>query len=316
MARNTNIEEALFPVGFADIFIEGITESRCPESVKIPVDKYRAIINQYTGDVLCVVTKDYRLITNKEALELGKECYKKIFNIRDTSDFEVFNIITPSTKTFCHIDVIKKGYEVNIWKQDVYLPYIRVTNSYNRTRSLSFDLGFCRKLCDNGVIFEKEAIRFSFYHTRQVMRENIHFDILPGKLEELRRKFIDYASNLAEVAVPKPKAVPLMFKILDIRFNLDKKDEELGREIKRRNEVKERASRLAEKYYKQLGENAYAIFNACTDYATHSKSGNMNVFADSMQKRIGNWVEEFSMARQRNDFSLEKYIGDYGKYLY
>ena len=315
MARNTNIDEALFPVGFADIFIEGMTESRCPEPVKIPVDKYRAIINQYTGDVLCVVTKDYKLITNKEAFELGKECYKKIFDTGETKDFEVFNIITPSTKTFCHIDIIKKGYEVNIWKQEVYLPYIRITNSYNRTRSLSFDLGFCRKLCDNGVIFEKEAIRFSFYHTRQIIREKIQFDILPEKLVELRRKFIEYAKKLTEFSVPKPKAVPLMFKILDIRFNLDKKDEELGREIKRRDEIKERAGRLAEKYYKQSGENAYAIFNACTDYATYSKSGNVNVFADSMQKRIGNWVEEFSEVRQMRDFSLEKYIGDYGKYL-
>ena len=143
------------------------------------------------------------------------------------------------------------------------------------------------------------------------MRENIDFDILPGKLEGLRRRFIEYANNLAEVAVPKPKAVPLMLKILDIRFHLDKKDEELGREIRRRDEIKERAGRLAEKYYKQLGENAYAIFNACTDYATYSKSDKVNVFADSMQKRIGNWVEEFSEARQMNDFSLEKYIGDY-----
>lgn len=72
---------------------------------------------------------------------------------------------------------------------------------------------------------------------------------------------------------------------------------------------------MAEKYYKQSSENAYAIFNACTDYATYSKSGNVNVFVDSMQKRIGNWVEEFVEARQMSDFSLENYIGDYGKYL-
>ena len=212
-------------------------------------------------------------------------------------------------------DYFSSGFEVSIWKQEVYLPYIRITNSYNRTRSLSFDLGFCRKLCDNGVIFEKETIRFSFYHTRGIIKEKIQFDILPGKLDELRTKFIGYASKLAEFSVPKPKAVPFMLKILDIRFNLDKKDEELGREIKRRDEIVERAGRLAEKYYKQLGENAYAIFNACTDYATYSKSGDVNVFADSMQKRIGNWVEEFSEAKQMSGFSLENYIGDYGEYL-
>lgn len=105
-------------------------------------------------------------------------------------------------------------------------------------------MGFCRKLCENGVIFEKEAIRFSFYHTRQIIKEKIQFDILPEKLEELRRKFIDYANKLVEFSVPKPKAVPLMFKILDIRFNLDKKNEEVGREIKRRDEIKEQAGNV------------------------------------------------------------------------
>jgi len=106
MARNTNVKDALFPVGFADVFIDGITDGESFQPVKIPVDKYQAIINQDNGDVICVVTKDYKLITNEQALDLGKECYKRIFNIGDTKDFEVFNVITSSTKTICYIDVI------------------------------------------------------------------------------------------------------------------------------------------------------------------------------------------------------------------
>lgn len=316
MGRNTNIHEALFPVGFTDVFIDGTIERESPQPVRIPVEKYHAIINQDTGDVLCVVTKDYKLITNEQAVELGKECYKKIFNIEDTKDFEVFNIIMPSTKTFCHIDIIMKGYEVNIWKQEIYLPYVRITNSYNRTKSLSFDLGFCRKLCDNGVIFEREAIRFSFHHTRQIIKEDIRFDILPDKLEMLKRKFIDYSKKLSEFPIPREKAIPLMCKALDIKFNMEKKNKELEREKKRRNDFKERASRLIEKYSEESEANAYSVFNACTEYATYSKSGDVNVFADSMQKKIGNWVENFTTERKSTDFSLEKHIGDYSKYLY
>lgn len=315
MGRNTNIHDALFPVGFADVFIEGMIEGGSSQPVRVPIEKYHAIINRDTGDVLCVVTKDYKLITNEQAVELGKECYKKIFNIGDTKDFEVFNVIMPSTKTFCHIDIIKKGYEVNIWKQEIYLPHIRITNSYNRTRSLSFDLGFCRKLCDNGVIFESETIRFSFYHTRQIIKENIQFDILPGKLETLKNKFIDYSKKLSEFPVPIEKATPLMCRALDIKFDMEKKNKELEREKKRRDEFKERASRLLETYYRQSGANAYSVFNACTEYATYSKSGNVNVFADSMQKKIGNWVEKFTEERKSTDFSLEVHVGDYSKYL-
>jgi len=282
-------------------------------AVKIPVDKYHAIINLDNGDVLCVVTKDYKLITNEQAIEFGKECYKRIFNIGNTEDFEVFNVITSSTKTICHIDIIQKGYEVNIWKQEIYIPYIRITNSYNRTRALSFDLGFCRKLCDNGVIFEKEAIKFSFYHTKQIIKENIEFDMLPDKIETLKRKFIDYSKKLSEFFVPDGIAISLMCKVLDIKFNLEKKGKELEKEKKRRNEFKERADNLLKNYYRQSGANAYAVFSACTDFASHTKSGNVNFFADSIQKRIGNWVESFSEDSKKGGFSLEEYIEEYGK---
>jgi len=315
MARNTNLQEALFPVGFADVFIEGMTNEESFQPVNIPVDKYQAIINQDNGDVLCVVTKDYKLITNEQALELGKECYKRIFNISDTKEFEVFNIITSSTKTICYIDVVKKGYEVNIWKQEVYLPYIRITNSYNKTRALSFDLGFCRKLCDNGVIFEKEAIKFTFYHTKKIIKENIEFEILPDKLETVKRNFIEYSNKLSECLIPYEKEIPLMCKVLDIKFNLEKQERELEKEIKRRDEFKKRADSLITKYFTQSGPNAYAVFNACTDYATHSKSGDVSFFADGIQRKIGNWVESFSEERKKDDFYLETYIGEYGKYL-
>lgn len=315
MARNTNVKDALFPVGFADVFIDGITDGESFQPVKIPVDKYQAIINQDNGDVICVVTKDYKLITNEQALDLGKECYKRIFNIGDTKDFEVFNVITSSTKTICYIDVIQKGYEVNIWKKEVYLPYIRITNSYNKTRALSFALGFCRKLCDNGVIFEKEAIKFTFYHTKQIIKENIKFEILPDKLEKLKRKFIEYSNKLSACPVPDEKAIPLMCKVLGIKFNLEKQGKEFEKEKKRRDEFKARADSLLKNYYGQSGANVYAVFNACTDYATHSKSGNVNFFADGIKKKIGNWVESFSEERKKDDFSLENYIGEYGKYL-
>ena len=315
MERNTNIAEALFPVGFADVFLEGMTEGEYPMPAKIPVENYRAIINLSTGNVLSVVSKHYKLITNEQAIEFGKECYKKVFNVNSASNFEVFNVIISSTLAYCLIDIIMKGYQVNIWKQEIYLPFIRITNSYNRTKKLSFDLGFCRKLCDNGVIFEKETIRFSFYHTKQIIKEDIRFDILPNKLETLRRKFMDYSEKLSELPVPRIKALPLMSKILNIKFNLEKKDKELELEKKRLNDYKQRAEGLIDSYFQETGANAYSVFNACTDFASHSKTGKVNVLADIMQKRIGKWLEDFAIERQQNNFSLNSYIKDFDKYL-
>ena len=59
MNRNTDIGSILFPVGYADVFMEGVTGESIFQPVKIPVEKYRAIVDQQTGNVICVVSKDY-----------------------------------------------------------------------------------------------------------------------------------------------------------------------------------------------------------------------------------------------------------------
>jgi len=138
MEKNTKLDEVLFPVGFANVLIEGKIEGEYSQKVGIPIDKYQALINMSTGDVLSVVTKDYKLITNKQAIEFGKECYKQVFNINNIDNFEVFNVISPSTKSFCHIDVIMKDHQINLLKQEIYFPFIRITNSYNKTKKAIF----------------------------------------------------------------------------------------------------------------------------------------------------------------------------------
>lgn len=79
---------------------------------------------------------------------------------------------------------------------EVYVPYVRVTNSYNGTRALRFDVGFCRKLCANGVIFETDTIRFVYAHLRrEVGGDPIRFEIQPGQLERLAERFRNFVRH-------------------------------------------------------------------------------------------------------------------------
>lgn len=313
MPRNTNIDELLFPVGLADIFIEGKLNHASLQDVRIPVERYKAVINQENGEVLSVVTNNYMLISNEEAIELGKECYKKVFNIDDTEKFEIFNIIAPSTKSFCHIDIIHKGYEVNIGKQEVYLPYMRVTNSYNKQKALSFDLGFCRKLCFNGVIFETESIKFFYYHTKQAIESRMDFEVLPDQLERLKNRFIAYSNGLRECQVPRKMALPLMCKVLGMNPDVLRKTEQSAEG--RDNPLRKRAEKLIDSYYSELGDNAYAVFNACTEYATFAREGTVSIYANSAQRRVGRWLEGFNIKTKESNFNLEDYVGDYAKRL-
>ena len=71
MTRITNIHGLTFPVELRPVYTDpGLNaESKI---VKVPSSK--AVVNARSGAVLGVVNKNYELITNSEAVELGKKC--------------------------------------------------------------------------------------------------------------------------------------------------------------------------------------------------------------------------------------------------
>lgn len=286
------------------------------KTVKIKIPHSQVIVNAKTGNPISIVSKEYRLVTNEEAIEFGKKCFKELFKTVNTDDLEIFNIIVPRTRSFCHIDLIHKNYEVNIGKQEIYLPYIRVTNSYNRTRALSFDLGFCRKMCDNGVIFEQESIKFRFSHTKKIIGREIVFDIKVGRLKALENKFLNYINKLSEYEIELKYIPSMVCKALNIRFDVENENAmKKQKAIEKLNRFKQQIAALINRYIPIHGSNAYTVFNIITDYSSNpgngGRIGRLNI--NGLQKRSGAWVEDFLSSIKDGTFQIDKYIGDFSK---
>ncbi|MCL5670048.1 MAG: DUF932 domain-containing protein [Acidobacteria bacterium] len=307
MSRETDLAKACFPVGLRDVL--QATESG--QMLHIP--KYKAVANLADNAVFSVVTDNYRLVTNSEAVELGKICFKQLFDTVNLDDMEIFNIIMPKTKSFCHIDIIHKKHVVNIWKEEVWVPYLRITNSYNKMKALRFDLGFCRKLCDNGMIFEKEAVKFKFYHTMDHIAPEGEFHIDMHRLKELEKAFVECMHNLKRYYVPEEYLFPLVCKVLELSFNLDSENEqESAREREKFGSVKEAISKLRGQYYGALGPNGYSALNIISDFASRPFAyTKMNNMIDVYQKRTGGWIDSFLEAIASDDFKFEVYLADY-----
>ena len=169
MARSTSFETLTFPVKLRPVYVNH-TDLK-GQTKQIQVNNSRAVVNTESGNVLGVVNKEYKLITNERAVELGKRCWTDLFGANEASNINIFKVDAPSTATYCHIDLVHTNYVMNLWgedlQSDVYIQYIRVTNSYNTSRALRFDVGFCREICSNGVIFESETVKFKFSHVKQ-----------------------------------------------------------------------------------------------------------------------------------------------------
>lgn len=307
--RNLDIT---FPVQLVDIFLpyQSIEEKKAPgfKAVK----KYKAVINAENGGIISIVSSNYELISNEEAIEMGINCFKQLFPLIKTDEIEIFNVITPSTKSFCHIDMVHKDYEINLWKKEIYLPYLRVTNSYNRTYSLGFTIGFCRKLCSNGVIFEKEAIKFRYYHTKNKLNKDITFDIKPGKLKELERKFIDYSANLRNIKIDNSYLMPLICKILNKRFNTTSSDEKIRQKEKQRFDTFENEVNGLLNKYSNNNSNAYQVFCALTDYGSNYEHDKRRILqVNSIQSKVGDWMETFPKILRHRDFSWDNYLTEF-----
>jgi len=302
--RNTDLSKVLFPVEMRPL------QYRDGSGSPVHLRSHQVVIDRDMDAPVGVVGSGYQLILNEEALKFAKDCASQLFETKP-SDLEVFNVITPYRRWFCHIDLVHRGYEVNILKNEVYLPFVRVTNSYNATRALRFDVGYCRKLCLNGVIFEKHSIEFNFPHSSRGMSNRVDFQIAKGKLQALRTEFESDAERLHSFQFPQGSAVPLVFRALQLPMPKSPEDWE-----KRKDDfylpLKERVEELADRYVGPLGQNAYAILNAGTDFASNPpETPNIRRQTHAMQSRLGQWANEFSEAVTNPSFNLPTYVGDY-----
>lgn len=310
MERNTDLSEILFPVAEQEIYLaaRGATPTRIPN--------YKAIVNVSTNEPFAVVTSNYRLVTNREAIELAEECFTALFGTKSADEMEPFNVIAPATKSFCHVDLIHKTYRVNIWHQEIWIPYIRVTNSYNRTRTLRFDLGFCRKLCTNGVIFERHTIAYKYVHTKSKIAPVGIFHIKPKELQQNVNEFVSYMGVLRDYAINEGDVLPTACKALGITFALQETDEKKReRELERFAKFKLGVHDRTTRYFAELGANAYSLLNIISDIASNPFPFNApSNMIDPLQKRVGNWIEHFLKEIHAPDFNFETYLGAYASY--
>jgi hypothetical protein len=281
MTRNTDISTILFPVELRPVnYTVAGSETAVSAEVGEPASKseeiksikqYKAVVRGDTGTVFAVVSDRYELLHNSRALDLGKKAFVHLFPETSPDDFTVYDIHLTKTGSACHIDLIHKSYSTNVWEQETWLPFLRVANSYNRYRALSFDFGFVRKLCSNGIIFRKETIQARFYHTKGRLEVDLKQDKSFQKLKELESEFAAHMKSLRGTTLNGQHLLPLSIFLLELEFDFDTPNEKkLEQEQARLGEVVKSLGDLIKKYVKELGENAYTALNAATDLATHS----------------------------------------------
>lgn len=310
--RRTNLDEIKFPVSVENIFLKNSSK---------PVENYKAVIGKQNGSdtIFSIVTNNYKLTTNEDAFNIGKNAFKKLLG-KDNVELQVFNIIYPKTKSYVHIDVIEKNYKLNVYGQEIYLPFFRITNSYNRTKPLAFDIGFVRELCENGLIFEKDLVHIKVYHSRdQNIEKEFSKTLKEHRFQKYIKSFISYMNDIREYKIEKEYFIAVVAKALGLEFDTDTTNERSRRYNQlRKAKFIDVIIPLAKKYYDEQKGTAFAVFNIITDYASNVDPEGDGIRYNNIstnQTRAGDWLKSFSQQTKKEDFDIEKYLESHKEFL-
>jgi len=205
--------EAFFPVELRPLFMKEPNNSE--KYGKLP--RHFAVVDIEKNHPFSVVTDDYKLVTNEKAYQDAGEVMKQVFKVTDIKDMECLNVTMPKTRSFCHIDLVHKTADFSPWEKDEWTAFLRITNSYNRTRLLRYELGFCRWICLNGMIFGQKSIEFSYAHTRRgVDRINRFFDNI-GDIGKLETQLTEKLHKLQRYYVPEDQMLAILCRAFDIK---------------------------------------------------------------------------------------------------
>ena len=248
-----------------------------------------AVVSDDRREIFSIVTADYRLVSNLRAYELGRRAFALVFGSDAAARLHLFNVTMPATRSWAHMDLTADGLKFPLLRDDCWHPFLRVTNSYNRSRALGFVVGVCRSICTNGMIFGEQSLKLTVTHTTDV-------DLERRIVEKFAHRPFDVAGcrhkleKLTRLAVPAERFLAGILEILDVDVPA-----QTPRHAARRDgwsKLGPWLRGLGEKYREELGASAYALVNAASDYASDAKAPLMSpARVGTLQFRCGSWVD-------------------------
>ena len=278
------------------------------QPVNVHAPHLLALVNQDNGRIISVVSKNYKIITNEEALEMGKDIFVQLYPQVKKEELLPYKIVAPGSLASAHIDLIHKDVNFEVWEQEKWLPFLRVTNSYNRTFALSFEMGFVRKLCSNGVVFNKRTMKLKYVHDNS-NRIKLKDDV--GKVFAASDHFKEQCNQLRKFEIPEERMFPLLCHILRINLNVPERKQAL-KKLNYLGRLLAKVNELTEHYKITLGMNAYTTFNVATDLVSHNDDYNVfpgyYLHVRSFFARPTDWMEEFINKANQNEVYLDELL--------
>jgi len=234
-----------------------VSEELLTTSSGIVIPNKKALINTQSGKVMGIVSNQYRTVSNQEIFEtFTKEIEQSDLNTDDVQVKVKFH--KNGAKTLVDFIFPNETIEVN---GDKTALSITALNSFDGSTRYVTKAGGFRMKCANGQVLGKVAGSYTSLH-------NPKLDVQKGaervmKMVQEFQNAQEYWDTLLERNLDGEVVDAVIMQFLGLDPNADE-------DIFRKPNVS-KVYNLWSQYKKELGNNAFALYNVFTDFITHGK---------------------------------------------
>lgn len=294
-----------------------------------PVPGYRAIVGPEENGkerIFSVVSEGYRLLLNEQVVEIGRRLFAKLLGDATARDMVVFDWGMPESRASFHADFTAPHLYFEVSGDGHWGRFLRVKNSYNKSCQVRFSIGAHRFHCGNNLLVEASypivGGRIQDAHSRTMEEWIRDLDEQVITQEDVRRfdaeRIRTQLARIRSVPVPGDDFLAGLVGILGIAppasFGPSSSEDRPRRATRRPSPGQWRywgdlgghLERLAQQYRASQGDNAFALLNAATDYASDGNAPGMHVERLSgLQARCGAWLQELDRPGTRFEVSAD-----------
>lgn len=317
--------EAFFPVkeqklyfknleGDEGTLFEKLIYSDMPQGATIELTRHFGILDIERRNVICCVTYDnYELIKNTDAVDIAKKhIIPVVFKGEGAQTYLCNGLLTSNSRGQSYIDMCSPDYKPPIKFEDVWLPFMRITNSYNRSLKLTYRIGFCHRNTSNRIIFSDRTIDLDTIHKGVV--EKIQFQVQKNfsDIDEFEKKFYEGLIKLNKYFFPKKLMLQMVCRVFGygVKWALGRRTEGA---IARNHEIVRNVLKSTYEFFEYSGDSAYAAFCVLTAFATHPPFDLKRMMVNQLDRNqcvVGDWTVEFVDKMSQPAFSIADYLDD------
>ena len=266
--RRTDMEVLFFGVKEVGHTLQ-ITQDLDGTTPEYSGDPGKSIVRLDTNEIIGNVSSDYKVIPHKKVIENIEAVFAA-----NKVEAEVHSVHTGGvTGHRMYVNYILPKLDIKVGN-DIYHPYVQAFNSYDKSMSFGTITGLFRSKCSNGILL---GVRDTLINAKKHY-QSVDLDDMILDIDAWFEQIMNYGSKLEKLlTLPIPGTVD----------DVDWLDSELDKIFERKIHISDfKESGLIEKYKKELGDNQYAIFNALTDFATHSIEDPEKIRSFDMARKV------------------------------